>query len=318
MRRIGRFVALLVWAGAASACELTEVAAPDSAEILVVEAVLRVGAPTQYVLLHRSLEGRIVRGAPGARVRVVDAEGGSVDFIPAPTGECLMPPIADGEREIDVEVHASCYRSPPIAGRFVHPGRSYSLFVTTADGLEARGRTHVPGAFAFRNPAAPLDPRSFTASCLLPEEPFQLAWSPSEGAWAYLVSLFLANWAGDLVERGIVAPDPLELSGVSISQADTTLGFPADVGLFQRAELDQRIFLALRDGLPPDIDTRLVVAAADRNFVNSVRGGRFNPSGNVRISSIVGDAVGVFGSLVPLTIRSLGFEPETRPPPCPV
>jgi hypothetical protein len=37
--------------------------------------------------------------------------------------------------------------------------------------------------------------------------------------------------------------------------------------------------------------------------VNAVRGGGFNPSGNVRISSVVGDGVGVFGSIFPRDLQ---------------
>src|SRR5690606_39262148 len=47
-----------------AACELPEVAAPDSADVLVVEAVLRAGAGQQYILLHRSIQGEVVDGEP--------------------------------------------------------------------------------------------------------------------------------------------------------------------------------------------------------------------------------------------------------------
>ena len=43
------------------------------------------------------------------------------------------------------------------------------------------------------------------------------------------------------------------------------------------------------------------------------RGG-FNPSGNVRISSVVGDGVGVFGSLVPRRLfMRVGTGPDDLP-----
>jgi hypothetical protein len=38
------------------------------------------------------------------------------------------------------------------------------------------------------------------------------------------------------------------------------------------------------------------VAAVDRNWVNSARGGSFNPSGQVHVSTVTGDGVGVFGA----------------------
>ena len=41
-----------------------------------------------------------------------------------------------------------------------------------------------------------------------------------------------------------------------------------------------------------------MIAAADRNYVNWVRRGAFNPSGIVRVPSLHGDGTGVFGSVV--------------------
>jgi len=59
------------------------------------------------------------------------------------------------------------------------------------------------------------------------------------------------------------------------------------------------------------------VAAADRNYVNAVRGGGFNPSGPVRVSSVVGDGIGTFGSLVPLRLFVVVGTGGEEVPPCP-
>jgi hypothetical protein len=76
--------------------------------------------------------------------------------------------------------------------------------------------------------------------------------------------------------------------------------FPTDYGLFDRFDEDKHaVLLAIRDGLPVNVRAEVIVAAADNNYVNWVRGSNFNPSGLVRISSIQGDGTGVFGSLVP-------------------
>ena len=72
-----------------------------------------------------------------------------------------------------------------------------------------------------------------------------------------------------------------------------------DTGVFDRFSYNQDLLRLLQAGLPAGTFARVVVAAADRNYINGVRGGSFNPSGPIRISSIVGDGVGVFGSLVP-------------------
>ena len=58
------------------------------------------------------------------------------------------------------------------------------------------------------------------------------------------------------------------------------------------------ILVALQTGLPAGVDANVLVAAADRNYVNWVRGGNFNPSGTVRVSSIRGDGAGLFGAIV--------------------
>src|SRR5690606_3173445 len=148
-----------------------------------------------------------------------------------------------------------------------------------------------------------LHPERLSVACALPNQPFTLIWGRADGAWSYLVSLRLTEWSEPLRREGIEVPDTLELTGVSVSARDTTMAVPENLGLFQRADFDQRVFLHLRDGLPEGAEATLVVLATDRNYTNAIRGGRFNPSGNVRTSSIVGDAVGVFGSMVPLEIH---------------
>jgi len=77
---------------------------------------------------------------------------------------------------------------------------------------------------------------------------------------------------------------------------------PTEVGVFDRFSYDQQLLRAIQGGFPPDVQVHILVAAADRNFVNGVRGGQFNPSGSVRVPSVVGDGVGVFGSIVPLRL----------------
>ncbi|HZG44346.1 MAG TPA: hypothetical protein VEY93_15455, partial [Longimicrobium sp.] len=107
--------------------------------------------------------------------------------------------------------------------------------------------------------------------------------------------------------------DPLELLGVSVSSSDTTALLPNEFGVFDRFELDQNLLRFLQGGLPEGVNLVLTISAADRNYINGVRGGSFNPSGQVRIPSVVGDGVGVFGSLVPLTARiAVGGRADVR------
>jgi hypothetical protein len=311
-----RSVCLFVVAFGLSSCELAEVATPAGTDILVVEAIMRAGAARQYVLLHRSLQDRTIRGEPDATITITH-DGGTVLFDEVELNECLVEGPAEWELD-DLEVAASCYLSPVAAGRFVQPGRSYELSIETVDGRSLRGRTTVPGVFGFRIPDVALNPDSFSATCRLPADSFTLVWTRSEGAWAYISSLRLSGWGDDLRKQGVEVPDPLDLSGVSVSAADTSLLFPTNLGLFQRFDLDQRLLLALQAGVPAEADATLVILAADPNYTNAVRGGRFNPSGNIRISSVVGDGVGLFGSIVPLIIRSPTASPDVPVPPCPV
>ena len=52
----------------------------------------------------------------------------------------------------------------------------------------------------------------------------------------------------------------------------------------------------LDDSLPGGTWTGLAFAATDRNWVNWVRGGSFNPSGTIRIPTVLGDGTGVLGT----------------------
>lgn len=284
----------LLLLGVLPACELTEIAAPQGEDVLVVEAVLRAGESRQRVLLHRSLEGRVVRGVPGAQVRIVSQQGRELLLEERPSPACTEDFTP---REVDsLVVRASCYAAGPLDSLPIVPGETYELYVETPAGEQLRGRTVVPGSFAFRVP----DPGSlrFGPCSLPPGTPLPLAWSRSAGAWSYLSTLEIVGLDAALRPAGIDAPERLELTGLSISEADTTLVLPTEFGVFERGSLDQDLLRALQGGFPAGVRLRLTVSAADRNFVNGVRGGSFNPSGNVRISSVLGDGIGVFGSLV--------------------
>ena len=307
--------ALLLVALTAGGCELAEVAAPESEDILTVEALLRVGQPRQRVLLHRSVEGRLIRGEPGAEVTVAGPNGLAVSFQAAQLSECLLE-VTDSIYVEETAIEASCYISPQGAGFFVQPGNRYDLRIETQRGEVVRGRTDVPGNFGFRNPVVALDPEERVGFCTLSDKPFELAWGRSEGAWAYLVALRHTGWGSDLKGEGVEVPDPLDLLAVAVSAADTTLLFPENVGLFDRFDIDRRVFEELEKGLPRADTSVLSILATDRNYTNAIRGGRFNPSGNVRFSSVIGDGVGLFGSVVQVTIRSSVGSGGTRPPAC--
>jgi hypothetical protein len=120
-----------------------------------------------------------------------------------------------------------------------------------------------------------------------------------------------------LAPQGIeVEEDSLSLLGLSIAENDTTLVFPSEFGVFDRFDLDRDLALVLQEGLPQGTRARIVVAAAERNYVNWVRGGNFNPSGAVRIPSLRGDGVGVLGAVVRRVVWVEGALPRDGLPSC--
>ncbi|MGH7553588.1 MAG: hypothetical protein ACREMQ_11245 [Longimicrobiales bacterium] len=158
---------------------------------------------------------------------------------------------------------------------------------------------------------------SAAALCVLPPDtPLEMLWTRSDGAWVYVVEAELRRIVPALRERGVtLRRDPLRLVGLSISESDTTIVFPAELGIFDRFDDDvTSTLLALRNGLPPGVDAEVLVTAGDRNYVNWVRGGRFDPSGQVRVPSVRGDGTGVFGSMTPRRLRITTTDGPNRPP----
>lgn len=282
---------------------------------LVVEGVLRTDARTQFILLHRGVQSGVAQGETGAEVVVTRGDGLRVTFLESGLA-CYSIDPAYVNSDTPVEIRGSCYASPASAGRWVVPGATYDLDIRTTRGEEARGRTVVPGAFTLNSvPASRFNDQPPQACTLAPATPLPLTWTQAAGAWGYIAPLQIGGLRAVLPDS-IVAPDPLELIGISVSASDTSLVLPGEFGVFDRFTLDQDLVRVLQTGLPGGTAARVVVAAADRNYINGVRGGSFNPSGPVRISSVVGDAVGVFGSLAPLHAFVVVSPPSPDRPSC--
>lgn len=289
--RLLSFLALA--AALLAACELQEVTTAEPQPFVVAEIVLRAGVDTQTAYLHAGLGGDDVR-VRNARVRVF-VPGGADTLVYAETvsSECFS------QLPQQAELVGSCYTAIVPAGS-IRPGELYRLEVVLADGGTLSGETRVPGALDLLRPADPL-------CALPPDTSLELTWRAVNGAWVYVVEAELRDIFPILVARGVV-PDtpnvPLRLSGLSITAADTTLVLPGELGLFDRFNSDLHpILLALRDGLPEGVSGEVLVAAADRNYVNWARGGNFNPSGLVRVPSVRGAGTGVFGSISPARFR---------------
>jgi hypothetical protein len=311
MRTI-RAMAVLAALGAAG-CTLADVVVPESEDVLVVEAVLRTDLAAQTILLHRSVRGSASGPEPGATVVVRGPDGSALRFVEGGP-ECIANRDAYGADPEALEVLGSCYTAGADAPDFVRPGATYSLEVTTTRGEQARGWTTVPADFALLGLPFSRSLADEPVPCAVaPRTPLPIRWTRASGAWSYIAPLRLFGLAAALPPE-LEVPEPLELIGLAISASDTQIVLPDEFGIFNRFQLDQELLRALQGGLPPGTRAEVTIAAADRNYVNGVRGGSFNPSGRVRISSVGGDAVGVFGSLVPLrTVVEAGPPAEGRP-----
>ncbi|HET7460885.1 MAG TPA: hypothetical protein VFJ82_06545 [Longimicrobium sp.] len=284
--------ALAALAGVMTAgCNLAEVATEPGEDVVVVEAVLRTDEPLQQVLLHHALQGRFSGGEAGAHVSVT-GDDGRVHVLQQSTGCYRIDKKYQASDSLQFQ--GTCYVSPSTDAGWVLPGSTYDLLVETVDGRTIRGRTQVPGALAVPSINGNLG-NGLRGCSLAPGTGFTLLWRQADGAASYVADL---NINGLPHALGVPAPDPFELRGLAVSETDTTILFPKEFGVFERFNYDVDLLKAIENGFPEGVDMLLVLAAADRNWVNSVRGGNFNPSGLIRISTVVGDGVGVFGSLV--------------------
>lgn len=300
---------------ALTACTIADVTTPPGQDRLVVQAVLRTDRALQGLILYRSVAGSEAPPERGAQVVVTRDDGARFVFTEVSDAACIPDLPSDPGGTV-----GTCYATPAPLGFWVLPGRTYDLQVTTTRGEVARGRTQVPGAFSLVG--LPFDARERAngvppEECRLPPSTVvPVTWTQSRGAWGYISPLLLYGLSKHAQAGGFPpVADPLELIGVAVSSGDTTALLPDEFGVFDRFDLDQNLLRFLQGGLPSGLILVLTVSAADRNYINGVRGGSFNPSGQVRISSIVGDGVGVFGSLVPLTAR-MTVGGSSAIPPC--
>jgi hypothetical protein len=270
--------------GALAGCELTSVELADRVDVVVAEVYLRPGEAFHQAFLHRTVagpEGHV--RVEGARIVVQGPDGLELRFVPDQELRCV------GYEHDDGEGMGSCYTVPDDPR--VRPGGSYHLEIVLEDGRRIEGRTTVPEAFEIVRPAA--------SPCVLEGNTLELVWTRAAGAWAYQADAVFIGLAEGLAARGVTdPPDTLRLLGLAVGVNDTTIAFPQEFGVFERFQLDIEVLRALQEGLPSGARAELVVAAGDRNYVNWVRGGNFNPSGQIRISSLQGDGIGVFGALL--------------------
>ncbi len=315
----GRTMAILAAAFLAAGCELTEVTVELPEDVIVAEAhvVLTMDldddevSMAAWTLLHRTYQPEDAPTLSGAVITVAGEGRDTIRLVEQDDlDSCILPDTAE---DFSPE-GAACYRTEVTPAPFA-PGEVLSLRVQAADGRVLTGASPVPGAFSMTGLTQE------DGHCRLnPDTNYRLEWTPSDDSWAYIVDARLENLTAAFAPRGINAPDTLYLQGVSVGREDTDMVFPRNLGLFDFFDSDEDerdVIRALDDGLPEGARADVAITAIDRNWVNWVRGGNFNPSGQVRIPSVFGEGTGLFGTAIQRRVwirASLGGEGE--PPLC--
>jgi hypothetical protein len=287
-----------------SGCELDEVTLAEPQDTPVVEAYIMVGdGPDQAIaFLHWTLGTRPGRDLLDAVVTLRTEGEEELLLSPGLLDDCLSTGILE-------EVDGVCFSLEGEAEGAFQPGDRVELEVQLEDGGQLRSATEIPGDIQF------LRPRTTVNQCALPPgTPLELVWNRSPGVWAYSAETEISNLREALaLERIEVEADSVALLGLAVSDSDTTIVFPREFGVFERFDLEQEIALALQEGLPRGAKADVIVAALDQNYVNWIRGGNFNPSGPVRVSSIRGPGIGVLGSVVRRSLFVVGGDPNLFP-----
>lgn len=289
-----RLLATIAVAMTLPACELQESVLAEAQPFVVVESFLT--AQSDAVAALHASAGSAALLEPDALLQLI-ADDSTIVFARVDVERCLA--VGYVYDEADFPGGLACYAQPfpdSIGAEpwRVQPGELYRMSVRLPDGERLEGSTRVPQPVDF---AIGDD----IVGCYL--EPYtqaELVWRPAPGAAAYILDVRVFGLAEALAREGIQVEvdDPLTLRGLSIGVADTTIVLPAEIGVFDRFGLDPEIAGALQRGLPPGAWFSIVLAAVDRNYVDWVRGGDFNPSGPIRIPSLFGDAgTGVLGSV---------------------
>lgn len=272
-----------------AACDLQEITVVDFVDVVVAEVYVTLREPPGAHTVQAFLHGTAAGGQPDSRtfddalLRVTRGDGLVLDLAVVPIEACLLsqPEGSTG----------TCFAADSAAAAQLAPGDALDLDITLGAGAEtALGSLTLPGAFALSG---------LGAQCRLPADTtLEVRWSRSEDAWAYISETLIEGLPAALAPENIQAEDSLFLLGLSVSAADTSIVFPSEFGIFDRFDLEQDLAVRLQRGLPDQTSATVSIAAVERNYVNWVRGGNFNPSGLVRVSSLRGAASGTFGGVL--------------------
>ena len=289
-----------------AACELDEVSLTEPEPVLVAEVYLKVGDGQDELsaFLQWTLGDPDNTELAGASIGVMNESGEEWRLQRTVRGDCLGVEILD-------DVDGICFVARGFQDGSIRPGEHLDVRIALPDGQALAGGVTLPGDFDLLQPAVE------HVCALPPGRLLELAWSPAEGAWAYAGETLIWGLQDALRTLDVVVKsDSLTLQGISITEADTTLVFPKEFGVFDRFDLDRGLALLLQEGLPVGTEAVIVVAALERNYVNWVRGGNFNPSGAVRVPSLRGDGTGVLGAVVRREVHVIGGPPAAGIPSC--
>jgi hypothetical protein len=308
-RNTPRALAVAALLAPLAGCDLTEVELADLSDVLVAEVYVTLSDQPADSRVRAFIHGT-GGGAPpssqafdDATVTVTDDDGTQWPLA--------LSVVADCVRTRPEGSQGSCFVASSGLTASLRPGEALEVRVALSDGRALTGETRMPGAFALAGVTT-------GAACrATPDTRVPRQWTLAEGASAYVSEAFITGLPAALAGEGIEAPDTVYLLGLSISETDTTVEFPNEFGVFERFDLDRDLAVRLQDGLPGGARAGVAITAVERNYVNWVRGGDFNPSGQVRSSSLTGDGSGVFGAAVTRQFEVVSTTDPSAGPPCP-
>lgn len=267
--------------------------------------------------------GRATSEVSGATLRIAGESGASVDLVEQPNQEsCFkLEPLPTGHHP---PVFGTCYLATASPSPFA-PGEGLSLTIWSPEGGTATGISRLPEAFAPSGGLASGDGRCLTE----PDQNHRFSWSAAEGAWAYLGGALVegldpALWPGDASRY---AGEALHLTGLPFRRDSTEMVFPRNLATLTGTQpVGVELSRVLQAGLPGGATAQVAVGAIDRNWYNWIRLPTFETvfvnsafdTGEIRVPSIFGHGVGVFGASVRWTaeVESRARTGAGDPPPC--
>jgi hypothetical protein len=281
-------------------CTFGEQAIAPGVERTVVHAVLNPSAVDQYVLVERTLSGRVAvvadslsdsedpivsgGGVPvhGARVEVRDAAGAIAVATETQTSDGPRGLRGTGVYRFEnLALPGEVFNRPRVGVRVV-PGGRLQLRVQAPDGQVVTGASTVPG-----EARTPLFPEATVRTLMRDTGALRLTWAPVPGARSYLVRVDSPYGAFFVFTDTAAA----EFTG-------------AQRNLF--ADRLPRVFI-------PGFTQWLTVAAIDTNFFDYYRSGNSPFTGSGLINRLDG-GLGLFGAYVPVLSTAVVVRAEDRDP----